>query len=444
MTDTERVLSCIDLEGARRTLMEMIDIASPTGGEAAMGDYMIERFRGLGMETRRLEVEDNRFNAIGVLKGTGGGASLLFDGHMDTSLTGQEEHDISVLGEMHEGFRPKAFRDDHFIRGLGAWNMKHSLAAYVAAVEAIVQAGVRLKGDVVVAGVVGEIEKTPVPTLIKSYTGALYRGAGLGSRYVATHGVRTDYAIVGELNDLHITAAHPGYCWFKISVIGHFTRTTAIARGVNAIKKAARVIDALDLWGGAYTQRETQAYAAQKNQHPYYVIKPNVNIGAIEGGWPYKPTWSTAICNLYVDVRTLPGKDPLDVLEELEEVLAGVRRQDPQIRTRVEMYMSNPGGELANPGSYLVGAAERAIEQVKGSKPGRVAEEFGSYWCDMNILNRLGIESITVGPGNERESRFDGKGEYVDERELVDAAKVYALCCLDICNQDRAQLKGKR
>ncbi|MBI2304352.1 MAG: M20/M25/M40 family metallo-hydrolase [Chloroflexi bacterium] len=440
MSDTNIVSASVDVEAGKKWLMEMIDISSPTGSEAAMGQYMLERFRALGLETRTQEVEDNRFNAIGILKGSGGGSSLMFDAHMDTSLTGMDEHDISVLGEMHPGFRAKAFMEDNFIRGLGAWNMKHALASYLMAVDALVKSRVRLKGDVVIAAVVGEIEKTPVETVTRPYQGALYRGAGLGTRYLATHGVRTDYAIVGELNDLHITAAHPGYCWFKISVLGHFTRTTAIERGVNAVKKAARVIDALDLWGRAYTRRETEAYAKETEQHPYYVVKPNVNMGAIEGGWPYKPTWSTAICNLYLDVRTIPGKDPIAVQQEVEQVLEGVSQRDPQVKTRVEMYMSNPGGRLDDPQSYLVKAAEKAIAQVKGKEPGRVPEEFGSYWCDMNILNRLGIPAITVGPGNEREARFDGKGEYVAVQELLDAAQVYALCAQDICNTARPQM----
>ncbi|MBI3078688.1 MAG: peptidase dimerization domain-containing protein [Deltaproteobacteria bacterium] len=343
MADAQTVLSKIDREGGIKLLMDLVDISSPTGSEAGMTEYLLERFRAMGLETRRVEVEDTRHNAVGTLRGTGGGASLMFNAHMDTSLTGMDEHDLSVLGEMHPGFRPRAFLEDHFVRGLGAWNMKHAMAAYIMGVEALLKAGLRLRGDVVIAGVVGEIEKTPVETVTRPYRGALYRGAGIGTRYLATHGVRTDFAIVGELNDLHIGCAHPGYCWFKVSVLGHFTRTTAIARGVNAIKKAGRVIDALDTWGRAYTERERQAFAKRWNDHPYYVIRPNVNIGAIEGGWPYKPTWSTAICNLYVDVRTLPGRDPLEVQEELEAVLAEVRRQDPQITTRVEMYMSNPG-----------------------------------------------------------------------------------------------------
>lgn len=438
------VLARIDQKKGVRLLMDLINIPSPTGSEKGMADYLAQRFRKMGMKVKLQEVEDNRFNCIGILPGSGGGPSLMFNGHMDTSLTGLEEHDLSVVGEMHDGFRPRAFIDDGYVRGLGAWNMKHALACYIMAAEAIIRSKVKLKGDLVIAGVVGEIEKTPVKTLTKTYQGPLYRGAGCGTRFLATHGIRTDYAVIGEVNDLHITTAHPGYCWFRLTCRGRFTRTTAISRGVNAIKKMTRVINALDSWGEKYTERERRSHERHLKGHPYSVVKPNVNIGAIEGGWPFKPTWSTAVCNLYVDIRTIPGKPLTEVESELNDLLKRLEREDPQLNVRAEMYMSNPGGGLANPDSPVVHAAEKAIQRVRGKKPGRLPEEFASYWCDINILNRMGIEAITVGPGHEKETRWDGKGEYCSVHDLVQGAQVYALMALDVCSKERGMIRGNR
>jgi len=438
------VLERIDRKKGVKLLMDLVDIHSPTGSEKGMSAYLAERFRKMGLEVKLQEVEDNRFNCIGTLPGSGAGPSLMFNGHMDTSLTGVEEHDLPVLGEMHDGFRPKAFIEDGFVRGLGAWNMKHSLAAYIMAADAIIKSKVKLKGDLVIAGVVGEIEKTPVDTLTRPYRGSLYRGAGCGTRFLATHGIQTDYAVIGEINDLHISIAHPGYCWFKIACRGTFTRTTAISRGVNAIQKMTQVIAAVDEWGRRYTEREKRLYQQRVRGHPYAVIKPNVNIGAIEGGLPFKPTWSTAVCNLYVDVRTLPGKPLIEVAEELNEVLGKLRRKDPEVDVDAEMYMSNPGAELSNPNSPVVQAAEKAIRKVRGKKPGRLPDEFASYWCDINILNRMGVEAITVGPGHEREARWDGKGEYCKITDLVGGAKVYALMALELCGKERQELTAER
>ena len=444
MDQFERVTAQLSENRLVELLCDLVNIPSPTGSEQAMGEYLLRHFRSLGIEARAQELEEGRINAVGILRGTGGGPTLMFDGHMDTSLTGLDEHDRAVLGEVHEAFRPRAFVEEGYVRGLGAYNMKGALAAYLGAVEAIVKSGVALKGDVVVAGVAGEIEKTPVETVTKDYSGKLYRGAGCGTRYLPIHGVWADYAIVGEPSDLHINTAHPGYCWFKVTVLGHFTRTTAIARGVNAIKKMTKVIDTIDAWGKTYTTRKAAEWRRRVGDDPYSVVKPNVNVGAIEGGWPYKPTWSTAICNLYVDVRQLPGDSPLDIQAELQGVLDGLKAQDPDLNVSAHMYMSNPGGQLIDRDSYIVDAAARAVERVLGQRPSRVPDELGSYWCDMNILNRMGIDSITLGASDESVAKWDGKGEYFSIRQLVQGTQVYIAAILDVCNQDRAALRGKR
>ncbi len=439
----ERAAAKLSDDRLTELLTDVVSIWSPTGHEQEIGEYFLDHFRGLGMRARGQELEEGRLNAVGTLEGTGGGASLMFNGHMDTSLTGIEELDISVLGEMHDGFRPHAWVEDGFVRGLGAFNMKGALAAYLGVVEALVEADVRPRGDVVIAGVAGEIEKTPIQTLTKNYEGKLYRGAGCGTRYLAQHGVWTDYAVVGEPSALHINLAHPGYAWFKVTTRGRFTRTTAIDRGMNAIKQMTRVIDRLADWGSGYTQRKMDEWTERVDGHPYSVIKPNVNIGAIEGGWPYKPTWSTAICNLYMDVRTLPGDSPLDVQYEIESVLDELRAEIPDLNVSIEMYMSNPGGEIVDRDAYVVQAAKRAVEQVLGAVPERVPVEFGSYWCDMNILNRFGIESLTLGGGDERVAEWDGKGEYYSIEYLRNSALVYLAMITDVCEQDRDAVRTR-
>jgi len=439
----ERAQARLTDERLTALLEDLVNIWSPTGHEEEIGEYLLRHFDSLGMDARGQQLEEGRLNAVGTLHGSGGGPSLMFNGHMDTSLTGIEEHDISVLGEMHPGFSPKAWVEEGFVRGLGAFNMKGALAAYLAVVEALVEADVRPRGDVVIAGVAGEIEKTQIQTLTKNYSGKLYRGAGCGTRYLAQHGVWSDFAVVGEPSALHINLAHPGYAWFRVTTRGRFTRTTAIARGTNAIRQMTTVIDALYEWGKGYTERKQQEWSERVEGHPYSIIKPNVNIGAIEGGWPYKPTWSTAICNLYVDVRTLPGDSPLDVKAELDGVLAGLRASVEGLDVSTEMYMSNPGGQLTDRDSYLVHSASRAVERVVGEPPGQVPSEFGSYWCDMNILNRYGIESITLGGGDERMAEWDGKGEYYSIDYLRKSAEVYLAIISDLCNQDRDAVRGK-
>src|SRR5438128_611492 len=100
-------------------------------------------------------VADGRPNVLGLWEGTGGGPSLMFNGHMDTSYSGREPWLAGI-----PGFQPEGFVRDGRIYGLGISNMKGALACYVEAVRALQDAGVRLRGDVLVAAVCGEIEKT--------------------------------------------------------------------------------------------------------------------------------------------------------------------------------------------------------------------------------------------------------------------------------------------
>src|SRR5688500_4956591 len=154
--DYARAARHITPEAVTKTLMEMVDIASPTGREGELAQYIVTRLAKAGFDAHLQEVSEGRPNAVGVRAGTGDGVNLLFTGHMDTSYDGDEEY---LQGE---GFKAKAVLRDGWIWGLGANNMKSGLASALVAVEAICREGIDLKGDLVYGGVVGETEKAAV------------------------------------------------------------------------------------------------------------------------------------------------------------------------------------------------------------------------------------------------------------------------------------------
>jgi hypothetical protein len=124
----------------------MIDVHSFTGDEQGMAELMVELYRAAGLRVQWQQVEEGRANVLGTLAGSGGGKSLMFNGHMDTSYSGREPWLKDV-----PGFQPHAFERDGRLYGLGISNMKGALACYVEAVRAVQEAGVRLRGDVLVA-----------------------------------------------------------------------------------------------------------------------------------------------------------------------------------------------------------------------------------------------------------------------------------------------------
>ena len=115
----------------------------------------LEQEDDLGLHVQWQQVEDGRANVLGTWAGEGGGPALMFNGHLDTSYSGREPWLQGI-----PGFQPEGFERDGRIYGLGISNMKGAVACYVEAVRALRDAGVQLRGDVLIAAVAGEIEKT--------------------------------------------------------------------------------------------------------------------------------------------------------------------------------------------------------------------------------------------------------------------------------------------
>ena len=150
----DRILAGVREKEILSMATDVINIPSPTGEELQMAEYMKSALQQIGLEVTWQEVEEGRANVVGRWKGSDGGKNLMFNGHMDTSNTGREEFLSGI------GYKPQAVVKGGFIYGLGIYNMKGALVCYINAVKALQRAGIRLQGDVIIAAVAGEIEKT--------------------------------------------------------------------------------------------------------------------------------------------------------------------------------------------------------------------------------------------------------------------------------------------
>ncbi|HEY1366695.1 MAG TPA: M20/M25/M40 family metallo-hydrolase, partial [Gaiellaceae bacterium] len=193
-------------------------IATPsfTGDEEAMARLMESTFHELGLSVQWQQVEEGRANVLGIREGVGGGPSLMFNGHMDTSYSGREPWLVHV-----PGFQPTPFERDGRLYGLGISNMKGALACYVEAVRALGDAGVQLRGDVMIAAVCGEIEKAQWGAAV----GAEFRGYATGTRHLVTHGGVADMCLLGEPTEGKVVLGHFGSLWLRISTRGNFIHT---------------------------------------------------------------------------------------------------------------------------------------------------------------------------------------------------------------------------
>ncbi len=414
----------VDRAELSRMLLDLVEIPSPTGSEEQVARYVGERFAGLGMEVKYQEMEPGRPNVIATLRGTGGGPSLMFNGHMDTSTVASDPG-----LRLQPGLQSSGIIEDEWIHGPGASNMKAAFPAYYGAIKALQQSGIKLKGDLVVAGVVGEIEKAP----IDQYQGPAYRGGGSGTRWLVMEGGTSDVAIIGEPTGLRVQPGNTGYLFVKISTYGVVQHTWSKELGIDAIAKMRKVIERLEAWEPEYQAR-----------HPHPLMKPRIGIGAIQGGMPYKPSLVPApFCYLYMHVTMVPRQSIEGVKEEIRAILDDLAREDPEFKADVEVYLSRNGYELSldHP---LIKTVEQAHRAVFDAEPIYPEPYRYSVSADTSTYDEYGIPAMTYGPGGVNRQRqysmYDPQlGEILSVTNMVECAKVYALAAADLCGRDREQ-----
>lgn len=415
--DYARAARHITPEAVTKTLMEMVDIASPTGREGELAKYIVARLAKAGFNAYLQEVSEGRPNAVGVRPGTGNGVNLLFTGHMDTSYDGDEEY---LKGE---GFKARAVLRDGWIWGLGANNMKSGLASALVALEAICREGIELKGDLLYGGVVGETEKAAVD----EFKGGSVAGYGVGTRHMVLHGITGDYSILCEPTGLRVCTANMGALWVKITVSGTVSHA-ALSRDpsvVNAIRDMHALQTMLENWIAEY-----------EKTHVYMGEHPNVTIAAIRGGMPWRLARNPFECSLYLDIRTVPGQTVEQVKRSLRRVLREFAAARGRPEPALEFFVNDPPTVIGE--NALITEVMRASHRrVTGNDAQLIIRRPGA---DSTHLNRYDVPCICYGPGGR--SHPDAKGlmhavgEHVPVENLVVAAKVYLDTALDICSRE--------
>jgi acetylornithine deacetylase len=393
----------IDRDRLAELALRLVSTPSFTGSEQAAAELMRGVLERAGLQTQWQQVEEGRANVLGTWAGAGGGPSLMFNGHLDTSYSGREPWLQGI-----PGFQPEGFERDGRIYGLGISNMKGALACYVEAVRALQVAGARLKGDVLIAAVAGEIEKAQAA----GEDGAEFRGYAAGSRYLVTHGGVADMCILGEPTENKLVLAHFGSLWLRLSTHGPFVHTAFSEgrRDENSILRMRpvleRVLEWLPSWEEQMSYGETRGVA---------------NVGSIEGGFGWRASRTPHRTDLYLDLRVPPD---VEMAEARRKALEFARSLDG---VDAEVYVTAPGAEI-DEGHPLVGAVTKAHEEVFGSPPER---DVTRWFSDASVLTRYGIPAVNYGTSNGLPDAELGENLEIDG--LVKTAEVYARAALEVC-----------
>jgi acetylornithine deacetylase/succinyl-diaminopimelate desuccinylase-like protein len=294
--------------------------------------------------------------------------------------------------------------------------MKGALACYVEAVRALQDAGVRLKGDVLIAAVCGEIEKTQYGDA----QGAQYRGYAAGSRYLVTHGGVADMCLLGEPTEGKVVLGHFGALWVRIRVHGNFIHT-AFSEGKqdqNSILRAQELLAKIRGWIPTWENDPSNAYRG---------AKAIVNVGAIQGGFGWRVSRTPHHTDLFLDVRVPPTKPMGVARREVLDVVRSFADAHPDWGVEGEVYVSAPGAEIDEK-HPIVAAIDTCHAEVFGGTPER---DVTRWFSDASALTRYGIPTVNYGTST---GLMDvDKGENLEIDGLVKTAEVYARVALEVC-----------
>jgi len=369
-----------------------IDSVNPSLVPGGRGEAEIARFIGdylapSGFQVHYQEAAAKRPNVIARLPGGGSGKSLMLNGHIDTTSTAGMEIDP---------LDPKC--EEGKVYGRGSNDMKSGLAALITAAKYIADAGLRLKGDLIVAGVVDE-EYASIGTeaLVKEYA--------------------ADAAILCEPTGLNIVTAHRGFAWSRVQVMGREVHGSDWRQGIDAIAKAGKLLVEVE---------NLDRNMLRRQEHP--VLGPaSIHASLIQGG--KELSTYPGQCEIQFERRTLPGETRATAADEMQDLIRRLEEQDREFQATCNVFFYRPALEVRQD-QPIVQALAQAYERVLGESP-----TYGGSggWMDSAILSEAGIPTAIFGPfghGNH------GPVEWVDLDSVVACTRILVETIVGFCGQE--------
>ncbi len=404
----DQLIRRVDAEASLGLLQRMVQHPShtQTPGERELCVFMVEQMRAIGMEAELQPVEGERVNAIGRWRGTGGGESLLFNGHLDTNPV-SEGWTVDPYGGLI---------DDRFIYGIGVSNMKAGDAAYFCAAKTLIDAGVRLKGDVILSFVVGELQ------------------GGVGTLAAIRQGLRADWFINAEPTDLQAMTMHAAAFTFIIELTGITRHLSKREEAVDAIMAACALIPRLNAM--TFSGAPSEEHRAINRCH----------VGVVHGALgrelaEWRPPQVADYVRIKGSARYAPGQTEAAVLADMRAVLDRLEGEFPGLKAKLtpEHQVGRPmmpTFEVARD-ARIVRVVNDAYRRVRGSpQPTGAMRPPGFYGTDAaHLQHSAGIEGVVCGPGGRFNTMPDERVEIADYLDMI---RIDMLAMLEICGQAAA------
>ncbi len=400
---------------AVKLLQKLIQERSVQGKESSAQAVVIETCRELGLEidiwepdakemskhknfvSVREQFQDSP-NVVAVWKGTGGGHSIILNGHIDVVPEGD------LLQWDFDPYEGKVV--DGKVYGRGSTDMKGGNVALLLAINALKSTGVKLKGDVIFQSVIEE------------------ESGGAGTLAAILRGYTADAVLIPEPTNLKIFPKQQGSMWFRLKVKGKSAHGGTRYEGVSALEKSVLVIDKI---------RELEKLRNSRVIDPLYKGVPiplPINLGKIEGG-----NWPSSV----PDLITLEGRIGVgpeeklgDVKQELASWLGAISEEDPWFEkhpVELEWFGAQwvPGSvEVDHPFVKLIEDAYTEVVQ----KPAIL--EASPWGTDGGLFTQLsGIPTVVFGPGTTEVAHYPN--EYISIDQMMKAAEIIAILLMNWC-----------
>ncbi len=357
-------------------LADLVKIPSVCRDESRIADFIADWLEKNRLPVETLEVKPNRPDVITKMKGPKPGPHILLNGHMDTVAPGR--------GWTRDPFGAEV--EDGKMYGRGSYDMKSGLACILWAAAKCKEEGLPKRGEIIVTAVVDEEE-------IDWGTYALIQKG-------FTEGI--EFAMVSEPTDLKVATAHRGRAVFEVEVRGRAAHSSWPEHGVNAVEKAAVLINALPRIRGPH--------------HPK-IGTATINTLRIEGGQE-EVMLVPDNCRLVIDRCLVPGYTTDAALEDLRRLITETGIDAEAKLPARETPFCEPF-EIPDDDPHVRLVVETATKVL--GKPPELAFHGGP--CDSCILVNQGrVPTIEFGPSGDRLHESD---EYVEIESVRKTAAVY-------------------
>lgn len=409
----QKAIAAIDMPAFLHTLDEWVRVKSLDGEETHMQQVAAKTMEEIGLTVDTWEIDfdevrrhpayceevirEEGLGVVGVM-GNGAGKSLILNGHID----------VVPAGDLSNWVYPpwEATVADGNVYGRGALDMKGGLLCGLFAAKAIRDAGISLKGKLLIQSVIGEED------------------GGVGTLATILRGHHADAAIITEPTELMIAPAHAGALNFRITIPGFAAHGAVRDEGVSAIEKFIPIYQAI------------MAYEKERNaqiENPLFDAYPlpyPICIGTIKAG-----NWASTVaesCTFEGRFGLAVGEGSRLARQQFEQMIKEAASEDEWLRENLPT-VKWWGGQFESAGIPLdepiVTVTSQAFSDVTGTQPILQGMPYGA---DMRLLVRdAGIPTLMFGPGDVRKAHQPD--EFVPLADLETVIKTLIVVILRFC-----------